>query len=156
MRHAPFCTQLQGPVDVVPLPHSPCATPSRAPVRSGMSTARRWAPSVAWGTLILIATSLPGSTLPAGPQIPGIDKLVHASLYGVLAFLVGQAMSTHAMRALLMATLAIGIFAAADEWHQRWIPGRGADPMDWLADLAGATIGFLLSRTALARRETST
>jgi VanZ family protein len=103
-----------------------------------------------------MATSLPGSTLPSAPRIPELDKVVHASLYGILAFLVGQAMASQAMRAFLVATLAIAVFAAADEWHQRWIPGRGADPLDWLADLAGATIGFLLSRTALARRETRT
>jgi len=121
-----------------------------------MSTARRWAPSVLWGALILVATSLPGSTLPSAPSIPGLDKVVHASLYGVLAFLVGQAMAAQALRTLLIATVAIAVFAAADEWHQRWIPGRGADPLDWLADVAGATIGFLLSRTALARRETRT
>jgi VanZ family protein len=121
-----------------------------------MSTARRWAPSLLWGAVILIATSLPASTLPAPPRVPGLDKVVHLSLYAVLAFLVGQAIGTSALRTIVVAALGIAVFAAADEWHQRWIPGRGADPMDWLADLAGAMLGFILSRTALARRETRT
>jgi VanZ family protein len=35
-------------------------------------------------------------------------------------------------------------FAALDEFHQRYVPGREASLWDWTADLAGLAVGFLL------------
>lgn len=34
------------------------------------------------------------------------------------------------------------IFAALDEYHQGWIPGRDPDVGDWLADILGIIVGF--------------
>ncbi|MCC6772906.1 MAG: VanZ family protein [Gemmatimonadaceae bacterium] len=122
-----------------------------------MTIARRWAPSVVWGMGILALTSLPGSALPVGPAIPGTDKLVHAALYAVLASLVAHAVPGQSMRAMLVVGGALALFAAADEWHQRWIPGRSADMLDWVADMSGAVVGYTYSsRSAPRRRETRT
>jgi VanZ family protein len=118
-----------------------------------MSAARRWAPSVIWGAIIMVATSLPGSALPRGPDIPGLDKVVHAGLYGTLGFLVIRAMTGRARPGMAMALAVIALIAAADEWHQQWIPGRSMDAFDWAADVAGATLGATLSLTAQSRRE---
>lgn len=140
------------------------ATPRRrraaaggASARLGMRIARRWAPSVLWGMGILAVTSLPGSALPAGPALPGTDKLVHVALYAVLAALVAHAAPGHSVRTVLMVGGALAAFAAVDEWHQQWIPGRSADALDWLADMAGVVAGYTFStRTARQRRETRT
>ncbi len=136
-----------------------------------MRVTRRWAPSVVWGTLILIATSVPGAALPTVRVFPGFDKIVHASMYGVLGALVVRAMAWREQRTREGRTLgarrlgartlglslgAIALLAAADEWHQRWIPGRSADALDFVADVAGATIGVSLSYMALPRRERRT
>ena len=44
------------------------------------------------------------------------------------------------------------IVGALDEWHQTTTPGRqGADPWDWLADVAGAALGIALARAAFRR-----
>lgn len=119
-----------------------------------MSNARRWAPSVIWGAVILVLTSLPGSALPHGPDIPGADKVVHGALYGMLGFLAGRALTGERVAVWVRTAVVIAGLAAADEWHQQWIPGRSADAFDWVADVAGATLGASLSRSAQLRRET--
>jgi len=126
-----------------------------------MSRARRWAPSIAWSAVILVATSLPGSTFPSVSSVPGADKVVHGVMYGVLGFLVTRALDIGRAPGwggrVSGGLAAIAAFGALDEWHQRWIPGRGADSLDWGADVAGAAFGTLLYlRSALERRETST
>jgi VanZ family protein len=123
-----------------------------------MSKARLWAPSVGWALVILVATSLPASTLPSLPAIPGLDKLVHAFLYGVLgALAVRPALATgRGARSLAWLVIAIAAFAALDEVHQLLVPGRSADPFDWMADMAGALLGMLLRLMAPRRRETRT
>lgn len=118
------------------------------------STARRWLPGIAWGVVILVITSVPGSAIPAGPEIPGLDKVVHGTMYGVLGFLVGNALLRERVAAWVLAGGVIAVMAAGDEWHQEWIPGRSAETLDWVADVAGATVGLTLSRAAHARRET--
>jgi len=146
-----------------------------------MSAARRWTPSLLWGATILVATSIPGRAIPTAPAIPGLDKVVHLGLYAMLGWLVMGAMSRATavpgaamhtpeagamgglgMGAPLRAIGAIALFAALDEWHQQFIPGRGADPLDWTADVTGALLGLALgsfrNRTMMAhaRRETRT
>ncbi|MDT8435529.1 MAG: VanZ family protein [Gemmatimonadota bacterium] len=118
---------------------------------------------VAWAVLILALTSVPGGAVP-GPAVPGLDKIVHGLLYFVLGLLVGRpaAGPRPADREgpgsaappsgwLLVATLAI--FAASDELHQRWIPGRDPSLADWAADVIGATAGLLAARVVRGRRE---
>lgn len=123
-----------------------------------MSDARRWAPSVVWAGLILVATSLPASTLPSAPVFPGADKVVHFVFYGVLGALVAHADTGRARPSRGVPRLIgmIAIFALIDEVHQRWIPGRSMEFADWMADVTGALVGITLTRAALRRRETIT
>ena len=117
--------------------------------------ARRWAPVVAWATVILLSTSIPGPALPPGP--PGSDKLGHFVMYAILGLLAIRAALAHqrgAARSAVLTLAAIGVFAAIDEWHQGLVPGRVPDVADWVADMAGATLGagstafFTLRRSA--------
>ena len=103
-------------------------------------TGARWIPVALWTGVILTATSVP--TVP-GPPVPGLDKVVHFAMYAVLGVLTARAVRGGAAepRALLVALAAIALFAASDEWHQRFIPSRSADVADWFADVTGATIG---------------
>lgn len=111
-----------------------------------------------WSGAILVATSLPGALLRSAPIVPGADKAVHALLYGVLAYLVWRAVhlgppTPRATLAPALRVLAgIAVFAAGDEWHQQFIPGRGAEAADWVADMAGATIGLTISQATPWRR----
>lgn len=111
-------------------------------------------PCVSWAIVILAITSVPGTSIPAGPEIPGIDKVVHGVMYGVLGVLAGDALRGEGAGAFIAAGMLIALMAVGDEWHQAWIPGRSAETLDWVADVAGATLGLTLSRAAQARRET--
>lgn len=97
--------------------------------------------------MILALTSIPGSQVPT-VRIPHLDKLVHFTLYAVLGVLLVRALrlSGRLTRGTLsLSLLGVAAFAAADEWHQRWVPGRSGDFADWGADLAGATLALMLA-----------
>ena len=101
---------------------------------------RRWIPVALWVAVILSATSAP--TVP-GPDVPGLDKVGHFAMYAILGLLTARAVrgGVARPRALTAALAAIALFAAADEWHQQLIPARSADVADWIADVAGASVG---------------
>jgi VanZ family protein len=104
--------------------------------------------------VILTATSLPGDALRAAPTFPGADKVVHVFMYGVLGWLAASAGATSRRPVPVVALwFGIALFAAADEWHQRWIPGRSADWADWVADALGAAAAIWLLNMASGRRE---
>ncbi|MBD3298272.1 MAG: hypothetical protein GF341_06430, partial [candidate division Zixibacteria bacterium] len=42
--------------------------------------------------------------------------------------------------------------AAADEYHQKWIPGRYAEVGDWVSDVFGIAIGYFLGIVLNRRR----
>jgi VanZ family protein len=114
---------------------------------------RRYMPAALWALVIVALTSVPGRAVPE-VAIPHIDKVVHATLYAVLAALTAWSLSApRRVRALLAVVALASLFGAADEWHQQFIPGRSQDRNDWLADSVGAALGVLFITAALARRE---
>lgn len=102
---------------------------------------RRWLPPLLWAGVILFGTSLPQDAIPVSTS--NIDKVLHFSIYTVFAFLVTRQISEDVSRwrAVAIALLVIALFGAADEWHQRFIPGRSTELADWLADMAGGVAG---------------
>lgn len=113
---------------------------------------RRWLPPLIWAGVILLGTSLPSDAVPI--QTSHIDKLLHFTIYAVFAFLLTRQISedTTRWRAMLGALIIAAAFAAVDEWHQRFIPGRFPEGYDWVADIAGATVGGALYALILGRR----
>ena len=87
-------------------------------------------------------------------QTSNIDKFLHFTIYTVFAFLLTRQISqdTTRGRAVFGAVLIAAAFAAADEWHQRFIPGRFPELADWLADVCGAILGAILYAVACGRR----
>jgi VanZ family protein len=100
---------------------------------------------VCWAALILALTSVPGSAVP-DVGIGASDKVVHLLLYGILGALAMRAAwdPARAVRLVVIVTLAVSLFGALDELHQLFVPGRGADFVDWLADSAGGFSGALV------------
>ena len=120
---------------------------------------RRWLPGLGWAALIVVGTSIPAADVPQSPD--GTDKVVHLLAYAVLGALLTRAAVVEWPRkrpAVLAVWLvaAMATFAALDELHQRFIPGRFADSADWLADVTGATLATVLTIAARARREPTT
>ena len=117
---------------------------------------RRWLPPLIWAGVILSGTSLPQDAVPI--QTSNIDKVLHFTIYTVFAFLLTRLISedTTRGRAILGAVLIAAAFAAADEWHQRFIPGRFPEFADWVADVAGAILGAVVYAVVFARRRDAT
>jgi len=124
----------------------------------------RWL-AVAYALLVVTVSSWPRLRVP-DLGIHGVDKLAHFGQYLILAFLVGRGWGSEARprRGLAgwVSVAVVVVFAALDEYHQGWIPGRDPDIIDWLADLLGIVIGFWIGSSwfrqraglGLPRRET--
>lgn len=94
---------------------------------------RSYLPAIAWGSLLYALSSRPTTYVPLES---GTDKLVHFGAYALLGFLLARAHS--ALRWPAWAAVAVGLlYALSDEYHQSFVPGRAADPADWVADALG-------------------
>lgn len=115
----------------------------------------RWTPLLVWIGVILTSTSIPNLSAP-GPA--GMDKAGHLFLYGVLGILTIRALWDFGQpsRTVVMSLAAIAVFAAVDEWHQGFVPGRSADVADWIADVTGAVLGVGLNTALRLRRVAQT
>jgi len=109
---------------------------------------------------MLALTSWPSPPeIPVVSAIPDFDKLVHASLYGVLGFLLYFSIAWKApesMRLSWRRAFAVAVFVAAwgtlDELHQLWIPGRSAEVADGVTDTVAGFAGALIASTVSVRR----
>lgn len=77
------------------------------------------------------------------------DKWGHALAYAILAMLVFTVLRSvksawPPSSVLRFGWLLVALFAATDEWHQYWIPGRNMDLFDWCADVTGASLALIL------------
>jgi len=111
--------------------------------------------AASWASAIFWASSQP-NPFPFVPEgILSHDKLLHAAAYAVLGALVGAAITASQLappRAIALAALLAAAYGATDEWHQRYVPGRTADPADLAADAAGAIAGAAVGVRAARRR----
>jgi VanZ family protein len=71
------------------------------------------------------------------------DKVVHAFAYAVLVFTLCLGAGKFRRHVLWAVPIAIALFAASDEWHQSFVPGRTCDPFDWLADMTGTGLAVV-------------
>lgn len=84
----------------------------------------------------------PGSAVPSVP-IVGVDKAVHALLFGVPVWLIGRLTGRYARVAVIF-----WIHAALSEFIQyRYIPTRDGDVYDLVADTVGILVAVWLLTT---------
>jgi len=100
---------------------------------------RGWVWPLALAALIFFASS---QSKLAGPDVEGSDKVVHFSVYGLLATLAVRLVRTR--RAAWLIILAVSLYGVSDEWHQSFTPGRSVEFADWLADTLGGAMAVLL------------
>lgn len=103
-----------------------------------------WGPVVAWCGVIFYFSSLPDLRTPLSYDY-ALRKLAHLGEYAVLALLLARAGVARA-QAFAFCVL----YAASDEWHQSFVPGRAGAFWDVVIDGAGALTG-LLARGILRR-----
>jgi VanZ family protein len=112
----------------------------------------RWVLVVAWMAVVFRVSSI--SDLGRAARVP--DWISHPIEYGVGAILVCRALEFGRRRPLtlstaLTATLLVTAYGVTDEYHQSFVPGRTADPVDVVKDLAGAAAASALYRWWLSR-----
>ena len=106
---------------------------------------RRWAIVGLYLAAIFVQSALPSAVHTS--FLPGLDKLLHALAYGLLAALWCRALATWPLEGRPAAAIAAAavilaaLYGLSDEIHQAFVPGRMADPWDWMADGFGAAIG---------------
>ena len=91
-------------------------------------------------------SSLPGDELPELPFY-SFDKIIHAFEFGLFGILLFRAFRfPQPVTRPYFLTLAVGIsYAALDELHQLFVPGRFCDVVDFLMDAAGLIIFAAIS-----------
>lgn len=114
---------------------------------------RNSTPGLLCAIIILILTGLPGSVFPHVKPIVGIDKVVHACMYAVFAFLClwgyrepfasnGEAYRKRAL--LITALIGIGYGGITELIQEYLVPTRTGDKFDFLADCIGTFVGILV------------
>jgi VanZ family protein len=112
---------------------------------------RQLLPSIIWSLIILWIICMPGNSIPKTPfiNIPHFDKVVHAVIFAVLAFLVNYGLyrqnNTFIRKNHYTISIISGvIYGIITEWIQlKFIPGRSGEILDWVADVAGTIAGII-------------
>lgn len=98
---------------------------------------RGWAPALLWAAVLFAFSSR--STLP-GDLGGGLDKVAHFGAYTVLGLLLARGAFTSRLSAGWPVLIGL-LYAASDEIHQHFVPGRSPDVADWTADTLGVAFG---------------
>jgi VanZ family protein len=87
-----------------------------------------------------------------GPDVDDwVRVVVHFGEYALLAGLWAWALAPALGRRALAAAAAISLlYALSDEFHQSFVEGRDADPLDVLADACGIAFALALIRVRTA------
>lgn len=103
-------------------------------------TLGRWLPLLAWMALIFYFSHQPKGSLPSyGVWDLLIKKGAHMAAYAALALLARRAGLGRGPAAVLAV-----LYAASDEFHQTFIPGRNGTVADVLIDWVGVALGLFL------------
>lgn len=119
---------------------------------------KRFFPPAVVMVTIFVLSHQPGDNLPL-PALPGIDKVAHMVVYGLLAAALIRAFGQR-MRQLrpglvvMLTVLCCLVYGITDEFHQSFIPGRFVSGLDVLADTVGALLvgvaWLILRRSVIA------
>jgi hypothetical protein len=123
-----------------------------------------WGPLILWVLAIYWMSDQPVVPHP-GRRIGIADDVTdyggHILTFALLAFLAWRAWRMPSwpvhglspMSALHLASLFAVLYAASDEVHQHFVPGRTASARDWLADVAGILAASMLIAWYQSRRK---
>ncbi len=121
-----------------------------------ISPLRIWLPLIFWLIAIFALSAYPKAFIPQGKYISW-DKLAHIIEFGMLGYLNARAFyfsgKPWLFKRWILITVVFGaLFAAGDEWHQSFVPGRIATPWDAIADLIGVGLGIWLFLRSLSKK----
>lgn len=118
-------------------------------------------PAIIWWTIVLVLMCTPGRDFPrlgSWTELISLDKLIHIFMFGLMAYLFNRAIasrdrSLHYKKQLFIKiAMACAIWGLTIEFIQHYfIPGRGFDMYDFLADGVGCFFAYLYSKRYLIR-----
>lgn len=133
-----------------------------------------WLLVAVWALFIFFMSSNTGDSLDDGDGIislifqwlkglqaqvlsPGVDvvnPIAHFCEYMIFGALLTNAWRTRTVLpwAVWAAVLCASFYGISDEIHQIFVPGRTADPIDWLVDTCGAALGAFIAHAILRYR----
>ena len=110
------------------------------------ATLRLWAPVVAWAAVIFALSSIPDLGTGLGTWDLILRKIAHAGEFALLGALLARALRDDRL------ALAAGVaYAASDELHQHFVPGRVGSPLYVAIDSVGVALGILAWRRGSSR-----
>jgi hypothetical protein len=112
------------------------------PTRQRRKVIQRWLLVLIYAGAVFAVSALPGDSV---PHLGVSDKLLHATEFGILTFLLCRALRAHLptrshyfiMVVSILATIGYGVI---DEAHQLLVAGRTTDVADLVADSLGACL----------------
>ena len=106
-----------------------------------------WLPVVVWAAVIFALSSISGLGTGLGFWDTLLRKGAHFAEYAILGALLLRALRREGF------AVAAGVaYAATDELHQHFVPGRHGSPFDVALDAVGVTLGvYLLHRLQQTR-----
>jgi len=108
---------------------------------------QRWGPALVLMLAIFLFSNTPSAEI---PNLGGWDRLVkkggHMLGYALLALTLLRGFGSAGWRNILFAFIGAALYAASDELHQFFVPGRHAALLDVAIDSLGAALGLLAAR----------
>ena len=106
----------------------------------------RW-PLVIYAITIFVQSCFPSPEVLQ--QLDLSDKSLHFGGYALLGALMVRMLKRELpgqspWKIIVLAVVASTFYGVSDELHQALVPGRAADAMDVVADLAGSSLGAIL------------
>lgn len=113
-----------------------------------------WLPPILWMGVIFFLSSRPDLPSLRLTPLNLQNVLGHLFEYGVLAYLLARALDRPpaTRHAHLWAMVITMLYAASDEWHQTFVPGRHGDLLDWLVDIIAALLVLGLRHWTVQRQ----
>ena len=87
-----------------------------------------------------------------------VRKLAHFIEFAVLGSVFHLTLSAWGMKPNVALPVSFGagaFYAATDEFHQLFVPGRACDPADWVVDVSAAMLAALIGWLVLRRNKPS-
>jgi VanZ family protein len=109
--------------------------------------------AVIWAGVIFTFSAIPGADYPSHPGF--LNVIAHFSEYLIFGVLLTVALSSEKRPLWISALIALviaSLYAASDEFHQLFVPGRDSDPMDWLTDTIGAAVGAIIALLVISNK----
>jgi VanZ family protein len=106
-----------------------------------------WLPLILYCLFIYIQSDHPSPE--QIPTFPYVDKVLHATAYGIMGILFYRAYQTLRLKdnikmLMFLSVISASLYGISDEIHQSFVPFREAEVADVIADMIGALSGVCL------------